>query len=322
MNKLHEKSPCCGSKIHHFGTRRRQCSSCKKTWRVWKKIRGRKRRRLNVKTLFNYFDGHLKPSRLEKRTVSARLRILLREYNNETPWPKVPEGRLIAVADGLIEFFKEKNYTIYIILVRSIDGSKAFILPPYMREGGEVVLGWHEAFEQVPNDVFVRIEALVCDGHGGLIRLAKTNQWILQRCHFHLLARIGHYASFGSLNKTKGMGLRVKGLVEVVLYQKDSEGVLLALEALKKIKMTMTSRSFKTVISGFVRHYQDYRAYMDHPQYFLPTTSNSAEYLNARIRDLQYRARGFRTPQSLFAWITGLCKHRKSVTCRGKNQPN
>jgi len=234
----------------------------------------------------------------------------------------VPEGPLIVIADGLIEFFKEKNYTVYIILVRSISDSKAFILPPYMREGGEVVLGWREAFEQIPDDVFNRIEALACDGHGGLIRLAKSNQWILQRCHFHLLSRIAHCASFGSLNKNGGMGLRIRRLVEVVLYQKDSKGILLALEALKKIKITISSPSFKTVISGFLQHYEDFRAYLNYPQYFLPTTSNSAEFLNARIRDLQYRARGFRTPQSLFTWITGLCKYRKSVTCRGKNQPN
>jgi len=234
----------------------------------------------------------------------------------------MPGGPLIVIADGLIEFFGKEKYTVYIILVRSISGSKALILPPYMRAGGEVVLGWREAFERIPNEVFNRIEGLVCDGHGGLVYLAKAHHWILQRCHFHLLSRIAHCASFGSLNKNGGMGLRIRRLVEVVLYQKDSEGILLALEALKKIKTTISSPSFKTVISGFLWHYEDFRTYLNYPQYFLPTTSNSAEFLNSRIRDLQYRARGFRTSQSFFAWISGLCKYRKSVTCRGKIQPN
>lgn len=275
-----------------------------------------------MKSLFQYFQGQLKSSRLEKRTVSARLRFLLQKFNRETPWPKVPEGPLIAIADGIIEFFKGEKYTVYIILVRSINSSRACILPPYMRKGGEVVLGWQESFAQIPVDVFSRIEGLVCDGHGGLVRLARSNRWVLQRCHFHLLARIGHYASFGSCNRTRNVGTRIKRLVEIVLYRKSPEEVSLALEALEKIRNTITSRSFKTVISGFLRNYQDFRSYLNYPQYFLPTTSNSVEFLNSRIRDLQYRARGFRTPQSFFTWITGLCKYRKTQTCRGKNQPN
>lgn len=322
MNKIHEKSPCCNASIRLFGDRRRQCSSCKKTWRVWKKKRGRKHDRLSMDLLYRYFEGKQDSSRLEKNVRSARLRSLLKKFNEETSWPESPKGPLIVIADGLIEFFKGEKYTVYFILVRSIGSSKAFILPPYFRAGGEVVAGWQEAFAQVPDEIFDRICALVCDGHGGLIYLAKAMHWLLQRCHFHLLAGIAHCASFGPLNKTRGLGLRIKNLVEMVLYHKNLEDVNVALEALLEMKKNITSRNLKTVISGFLRHHEDFRTYLNFPEHFLPTTSNSAEFLNARVRDLQYRAKGFRTPQSLFAWITGLCKYKKSVTCRGKNQPN
>lgn len=322
MNKIHEKSPCCQSSIRLFGMRRRQCSSCKKTWRVWKRKRGRKNNRLHFETLFQYFERRLRNTRLQKRTFSARLRLVLEKYNAKTQWPKLPEGPLIIVADGLIEYFGGKKYAVYFILVRSISDSRAFIFAPYMRMGGEVVLGWQEAFSRLPKEVFDRICALVCDGHGGLVYLAKAHQWKLQRCHFHLLYRISHCASFGSLNKTNGLGMRIKNLVQIVLYQNNPEAISLALVALQGIKQGIASRSFKTVISGFLKHYEDYRTYINYPQYFLPTTSNSAEFLNAQIRDIQYRARGFRTPKSLFAWIIGFCKYRKFVTCRGKIQPN
>ena len=273
-----------------------------------------------MQSLFQYFEGTRQKTHFEKRTLSARLRSLLHEFNEHTSWSKISEGPLIVIADGLIEFFKGEKYTIYFILIRSATGSQAVILPPFLKIGGEN--SWHEAFATIPQEISSRIMALACDGNRGLISLAEKYHWILQRCHFHLLARIAHNASFGPLNKTKGLGLRIKNLVKVVLYHRDSYAILLALEALKNIQQTISSPHFKSVISGFLKNYHDYRSYLQYPEYFLPTTSNSAEYLIGRIRDLQYRARGFRTPESLFSWIMGYCKFKKSVTCRGKIQPN
>ena len=191
-----------------------------------------------------------------------------------------------------------------------------------MRAGGEINQGWREAFAQIPNEVFVRIKALVCDGHGGLIYLPKDNNWVLQRCQFHLLARVAHCASFGLLGKSNGVGIRVKNLIEVALYSRDSHTVYLAIEALIKIKLTITSRTFKGVISGFIKNYEDYRSYLNFPKYNLPSTSNTAESLNALLRNLQYRARGFSTPGSLMSWITGFCKYKKSIICNAKITPN
>lgn len=322
MSKLHEKSPCCNASIRLFGERRRQCAVCQRTWRIWKKNRGRKKNRFHFEPLFHYFEKKLKNTRLQKRTFSARLRLILEKFNTETPWPKIPDGPLIVVADGLIEYFGNKKYAVYFILIRSISDSKAYIFPPYMRAEGEVVLGWKEAFAKLPNEVLGRICALVCDGHTGLVYLAKAHGWRLQRCHFHLIYNIAHFSSFGLLNQTNNRGLRIKNLVQVVLYHKDPEAISLALVALQKIKDSVISRVFKTVISGFLKHYEDYRTYLKFPQYCLPSTSNSVEFLNSQIRDLQYRARGFRTPKSFFSWIIGFCKYRKFVTCRGKNQPN
>lgn len=322
MSHIHEKSPCCHSHIHRFGSRRRQCASCKKTWRVWKKQRGRKRHRLPVDLLFRYFKGELGNTRLKKRTRAARLRSILQKFNEETPWPEIPEGPLVIVADALIEYIEKKKYAVYFILIRSIGNSQAFIFPPSMRAGGEVVLGWHEAFSSIPRSIFGRVRALVCDGHGGLVYLAKRHGLALQRCHFHLLARIAHNASTGPLGKNKGIGIKLKKLIEVVLYGKDQIAIYAAIEELKMIKKQITSPNFRTVISGFIKNFEDYRSYLNFPAYNLPTTSNTAEHLVGLVRDLQYRARGFRTPESLFSWITALCKYRRSVTCRAKIQPN
>jgi hypothetical protein len=278
---------------------------------------------LSSQLLFKYFEGTLKNTKLEKRTLSARLRSLLNKFNEEAPWPSVPEGPLISIADGLMESFNGKMYVVYFIMVRSICSSKAIILPPYMHEGSETPKGWEEAFAQVPYEVFNRIEALVCDGHCGMTYAAKRNDWILQRCHFHILASISHFTSFKrGTKKTIEMGFRIKTLVHVVIYQHDEEAVSLAISALKIIKQDIKSIRFKRVISGFIKHHENFRSYLKYPQYNLPATSNCAEFLNSRIRDLQYRAKGFRTPASFFAWISGFCKYKKSVTCKAKNIPN
>lgn len=278
--------------------------------------------RLKKDSLLEYFQGTLKNTHLKSATRSAHLRSLLRKFNQETSWPEIPQGPLIIVADGIIQFFEKEKYTLYFFLIRSTTAKKAFILPPYMRKGGEVALGWQEAFALIPPAVLTRIQALVCDGHSGLVYMAKNNNWVLQRCHFHLLARIAHNASFGPLGKNYGVGLRVRNLVQVVLYSVDMQAVTLALEALKRIKVTITSRNFKTVISGFILHYEDYRSYYNFPQHNLPATSNTAESLNALLRNLQYRARGFRTPASFLAWFIGFCKYKKFITCNPKIQPN
>ncbi|MBI2639091.1 hypothetical protein HYW83_05890 [Candidatus Peregrinibacteria bacterium] len=242
-------------------------------------------------------------------------------FNEKTSWHPVPDGPLIAIVDGLVEYFNGKKYTLYLILLRSISGNKAVILPPYLKVGTESGHGWNEALLRLPQEVYDRIIALVCDGHTGLIVVAKGFGWIVQRCHFHLLSRIQHCMSCGSRGKNIKLAIRLRKLAQCVLYRDDREAID-ALNQLAVIKPTITSPAFRTVISGLLKHYLDYRRYLEFPLYCLPTTSNSAEHLIGLIRDLQYRARGFRTPKSFMIWATGFCKYQKTITCRPKIQPN
>lgn len=321
MNKIHEKSTCCGVVIHRFGQRRRQCSGCRRTWRIWQRKRGRTKRRVQTQVLLKYFRGYLPQSSVERHTRAARLRNTLKVFNEKTSWHSVSDGPLIAVVDGLVEYFNGKKYTLYLILLRSVSSDKAVILPPYLKVGTESGCGWREALLRLPHEMHERIIALVCDGHTGLIAVAKGFGWVVQRCHFHLLLRIERCMSLGSRGKNVKLAIRLKKLAQCILYRNDCE-VLDALHQLATIKPTITSPAFRTVISGLLSHYRDYRRYLEFPLYCLPTTSNSAEHLIGLIRGLQYRARGFRTPTSFMAWVTGFCKHQKIITCRPKIQPN
>lgn len=318
MTHLHEKSPCCQGLVRRFGGRRRQCVVCKKTWSVWQRKQGRKRRRISPSLLFQYFAGKYIPSTPTER---ARLRIALKKYNDTVSWSDIPDDPLIAVADGMIEYIDKEVHTIYFILLRPLNGIKAIIIEPFCLPGQETPDGWKQAFAHLVPRVREQIVAIVCDGHRAFAGLSDQYGWIVQRCHFHLFARIGHNASFRSATTRTGLlGRIILRLARIVTTTRDPNALQEALKELEFHKCTVRSRTFKTVLSGFLHNYEDYRTYLDYPLLYLPTTSNSAEHLIGCLRRMQYKARGFSSLPALLAWIKGWCKHQKTITCRGKNQ--
>lgn len=326
MNKLHEKSPCCGGKIWRRNNRRRQCSVCRKTWRSWKRKPGRKRERYDLRLLLRYLENktgrlseHARKRQLTPEGLYARLGKTLNYFNRITPWPGIPEGELIAVADAMVEYLEGIPHIIYFILLRPVFSNKAVIMPFSVRGGeGEGWNGWSNAFSSLPEEVLSRIRVLVCDGMTALGKMAREKGWILQRCQFHLIARISHNCSSRRLGKRPELGRHIQKLTHTILTSKKEPRVQEFLQKLRRVREKIRSRMLRSVLSGFIKHYGDYRAYLNYPYYNLPTTSNSAESLIGQIRDLQYRARGFSSLTSLCSWIEAMCKHRKEMTCNAK----
>jgi len=256
----------------------------------------------------------ISPVALQRQMIKAA-----NKFNETTPWPELPSGDLIAIADALVEYIDGVRTTIYLILIRSINSNKAVIMPCFVAVNrGEDFWGWDSAFNQIQAKDRNRIKALVCDGRSAFGTISKKYNWILQRCHFHLLARLKHNRSISRFSRTSEQGKYIQSLAQIILNSKNEKSVKDALIKLKEIKSNITSLVFKTVISGFIKNYSDYRSYLNYPKYNLPTTSNSAEHLVGLIRDLQYRARGFNSVKSLKLWIECLLKFTKFVTCNGK----
>ena len=324
--KKHEKSVCCNENIWKLNSRRRQCSKCKKTWRVWPKKLGRKSQRINFEFLFKYLkneSGSIRQRALSRGICPVALqRHMIKtanKFNETTPWPEIPSGDLVAIADALVEYIDGVRNTIYLILIRSINSNKAAIMPCFVAVNrGEDFGGWDSAFNLIQPDARQRIRALVCDGRSAFGTMSKKYNWVLQRCHFHLLARIAHNRSIRHFSRTSEQGKYIQSLAQIVLISKNEDSVKNALNKLKELMPKIASRCFKTVISGFLKNYLDYRSYLNYPEYSLPTTSNSAEHLVGIIRDLQYRARGFNSVKSLKLWVECLLKFTKFVTCNGK----
>ena len=325
MHTIHEKSSCCRGKIRRFGNRRRQCVTCLKTWSVWKRKRGRKSKRIHLKFVKDYLEkGHsllkinAKRNNVKVPAIRARLRNTLVCFNKRTKWLSIPEGNLIVIADAMIQNINHKNYSIYFILLKGVETNKAIIIPPFIKEGGEGYLSWSLAFSKISKETLERVVALVSDGRSGLISIAKRKGWINQRCHFHLRYRIANYARTGILARNNIAG-RIKMLVDVTLTSHNKNTVHEALNKLIILKPEISSKGLKTVISGFIKKFDDYRTYLDYPDLNLPTTSNSIESLISSVRELLYEAKGFRSIKSLNEWIIALLKHKRFITCNGCN---
>ncbi len=203
MIKIHAKSPCCRGGIRKYGIRRRQCTLCKKTWRVRKKKRGRKHLRItphlaeryltkSTGTMHAYARIRSMPQEtMRRRFIQSRTAMLAR-----TPWefPQLDEP-LIAIADAMWHASEGIKCTTYFIVLRPVSSSRAWIMPPVTVPGTESWAGWRIAWEEVPVACTQRILALVCDGKQSLQVIGKQRGWKVQLCHFHLMALIKNYAT-------------------------------------------------------------------------------------------------------------------------------
>ena len=329
MNTKHTKSPCCGASIQHWGNRRRACSRCHKTWRIRQKKRGRKSKRIDGKMVVKYLNKQLPPLRVlaqqrscEKSVLQTKLQNSSKIYvqKNQEGWKRAlrRSGDLLAVADAIWYRVAGQKHTIYVILLRPADSTRAIICPPLILPGHEDYLGWQQAFDHLPSKFKTRILALICDGGTGLILAARSRGWIIQRCHFHLISAIQNYLTTGPRSAQRAYALHVLQTVQGLLRTNKQKEVLLLLTELTEIRDQSTSRGLRRVLGGLLQNYSDYHRYLKYPQLNLPTTSNSAESFIQCIRDLMYRCRGFRSLTSLKCWLAASAIFKKTIQCNGK----
>lgn len=332
MKYLHENSPCCHGRVIKFGKRRRQCVICRKTYRKWKKKRGRKKNRVSETLFLKYLKNEIstlyslsksKNKNLDK--LQRETRSGLRKFVEKNPWPQIPiDIPFIAVADAMMANISKKIYTFYFVLLRPVNDKEAIITEPLVREGTESKQGWSETFTRLEkynknSNIPLKhvILALVYDGNMGLMGIAKENNWIIQRCHFHILAKIQGRRSRWLRSRHRELGELLFQLARNVLTNPNEKSVLKSLEEIKKIKEKTNSIQLKKILSGFIKYYKDYRNYLLFPELNMPTTSNSAESLIGGLRKLYNRAHGFRTIGSMTLWTHALLKYRKKIACNG-----
>lgn len=323
MGKSHQKSACCQGKIWHVNKRRRRCSVCKHSWTAWPKRRGPKPQRPSHKLLERYAShtsGSLSrqaaESSLSPQALQAKARIARDATRGKLGYPPLPTGPVLVVADALLERLSNGDQlVVYLVLVRPLDSNRAVIVPPVIRYGHEDMAGWSQALDTLPLAVRAQVKAVVCDGQTSLVSLVRRNGWVLQRCHFHLLQGLNNYVKTGRLSRSGLLAEEIHELVRVVLHSPDDQKVERAVTQLSYCAKLARSRGTRKVLSGFVKHWRDYRAYLYYDELNLPRTSGSAESCLSRIRELQYRAHGWRTEEAFLAWLDYVLKRQQYITC-------
>lgn len=332
MNK-HAKSPCCNAPVRRYGKRRRQCTQCSSTWRIRQKRRGRKQARTTASLLTDTIQHketlvqRSRRSQLSAAVLQKRHRYQLASYCARDSVVPSPSGKLILILDGVWFQFQDARWVVYLLAVRPIRSTIATFLDPIFLPGRESLSSWRYVLTQVPHHLKRHIVAMVADGFSGVETLAAEHGWVLQRCHFHLIAE---------LQRMRGVGKRVQ-------YPKIREAIYWSVrEVLETTDQRRLSELVRILhrraanpycphwmgmrVREFLRHIDDFRAYQNHPELRLPSTTNTVESMGRTIRDVVRRSHGFRTPQSLRQWVTAqlrICPTRKCNPKKfPKTQPN
>lgn len=329
MNPKHAKSPCCQARIYRFGHRRRQCSTCKQTWSIRQKKRGRPRIRIQsdvLKQVFleKYTLGHLAKRRSGVGLVNFRHRFrqtLHRFIVHPSP-QKLPSGPLILLADGLFFYFQGKPWVLYLIALKSCAGKTAVFLDPILLPERESSVRWIQALEEaIPQKIKPRIRALVVDNLNGMKKLAKYEGWVLQLCHFHLIQKfqIQHRRQRRVL---RGGAMREE-IYQLIRQALEVPGGPLLNDSITRLtqlaRNSCITYRIQAMVREFLRSIDSYRAYRTHPELNLPSTTNTIESMNSIIRDLLRRNRSASSPQSLLRWATAMIRLRKKLNCNGKH---
>ncbi len=331
MTTKHEKSPCCREKIIRFGGRRRQCTRCQKTWRVWRRNRGRKKRRQNFLLVTRYLEGDFASLKREAErkglngsTFRKRLNRSARAFVAATEFDTLsPSEQYILIADAIIKRIKHQWYTVYVIAAKKSQQSTATLFNPVILNGRESYHGWRAVLDTVPMEIRKKVAVMVCDSHRGLVYYARWNGWKVQRCQAHLIFALAGRRSRSHWSRHQKEGERIYQLAKIIFTTQKQKVLNEALDEIDALRRETNSKILKRIIGGFVRSFDEYRTSLENPHLNLPTTNNAMESFFGQFQELCHRARGFSSVKSLTLWATAFAKHKKYITCNGaSHQPN
>ena len=329
MNTKHAKSPCCQSRIYRFGHRRRQCSTCRRTWSIRQKKRGRPMIRMQSDVLHQVFLEKYTLYHLAKRRSGVplanfryRFRQALHRFVVRPNPQKLPSGPLLLLVDGLFFHFQRLPWVLYLTALRSCAGRKAVFLDPVLISKKESAVRWQQALETaIPPKAKLRIRALVVDNLNGMKKIAKYRGWILQLCHFHLIQKFQiQYRRQRRVLRGGVLREEIYRLIRQALEVPEGPLLKAAVARLTQLaKIPSITYRIQAMVREFLASINYYRSYITHPELNLPSTTNTVESMCCILRDLFRRNHSASNPRALLEWATALIRLRKELNCNGKH---
>lgn len=230
-----------------------------------------------------------------------------------------PSSGSILICDALWCRFRNRLWVLYLMALRPIDSERAVFLDPLLSYGPESRTGWERAISTIPTDRRAEIRAFVVDNFAGCTTIAKQNGWVLQLCHFHIIATLR--AKLGGIRrrdlKDRALRLEACRLLREALKTADHQQLEACLVGIKALHENGSLQwKIRNLLREFVRRIADFRAYRIHPHLALPRTTGSAESMVRVIRDLMRRTRNFSSPRAFRLWVTNYIRVRPEIICR------
>ncbi len=319
MKILHEKSKCCGVKIIRFGGKRRQCTACQKTWRVHPASRGRKPSRKPPNYLKRVFcDGFLVKhlsiySGLSEANIYKRFSQCLNAAVKRRRIVRVGGKKLILLIDAEWKYFGGRLWTLYFLAVKSTTSKKVTILDPVLYQGKEKAEVWNLIFESLPPGIKDRVVALVSDGIRGIETISEDHDWVLQRCHFHLLSQLQKRR--GKRASTPGRKIReqIYYLTKEALKETSPNKLdNLCKKLAELIQHPGCPKQMRMIVREFLRRFPDYLSYLEYPELNLPTTTNVMESINSMV---VRTTKTVNTPEAWHRWSIACIRFKSTFTC-------
>jgi hypothetical protein len=229
-------------------------------------------------------------------------------------------GPLVLLADGLWFQFKRKPWVLYLMALKPCQGDHAVFLDPVLLAGAERLAQWEEALEHIPQAVSERICAMVVDNLPGMRGVARQRGWVLQLCHFHLLMKFhGRIGSRPHALHGGPIRAEIHQLIRQALYLPDGVSLDNTLQCLQILSKTDCGTArIKMTVRAFLRDFQFYRSYLNHPEMGLPQTTNTVECMGRLLREMFRRNRAGSNPNSTLRWATAFIRMHPVVACKSK----
>jgi len=254
-------------------------------------------------------------------TVRRRCRNACRRLVTASQLPRLPprDTPLVLIADGLRFCFRNKPWVSYDMAVKPVGMRTAFFLEPVMLAGRECAQNWLCAMALIPPAVSARIRALVADGFSGCKMVARRHRWVLQRCHRHLDSKL--LGKLGHRRTVRGEAIREAALAAISEVRSTRDAARIA-----ALQQTLAEHArhpdIVGRIPGIVRRFLHdialYRAYLDHSDLELPTTTNAIESRHDQLREILSCVNN---PTAAALRIKAYTRLHPTITCNSHENP-
>jgi hypothetical protein len=190
------------------------------------------------------------------------------------------DADLVMIVDGL--WFGKGSWVQYTMAFKPVDAAVAYFADPRLLPGGESSTNWQQVFSRIRPDVRTRIRALVADGLNGMGDVAALNDWVYQRCHFHIRILLNHWLA---RPRVSSVDESIRWAIDDALLSADGARADAAHAALAAY-VHDHPWGLAYILRRLLREWKSIRAYLTHPELSIPRTTGVVESMHGRLRDV------------------------------------